>query len=252
MSDDTANIVKAYGDRLGDGAVQLSFTLPVTCSPRAREAGLCFAQHLGLKAIEVATAEPAGEGYTFFVIYGRSEIHIDLDALEVAQVEASTRSRTEIDALIARDFARKLVVVGACTGSDAHTVGIDAMLDMKGYAGDYGLERYAGFEVHNLGAQVTVEAFIEHARRCEADALLLSKVITQRGIHKSDATELREAAERAGLRQRVLLILGGPRVDHKLALELGYDAGFGRGTRPSQLANFIVDDLLRRRSRQTG
>jgi beta-lysine 5,6-aminomutase beta subunit len=45
-------------------------------------------------------------------------------------------------------------VLGACTGSDAHAVGIDAIMNMKGFAGDYGLERYPWLDARNLGAQV--------------------------------------------------------------------------------------------------
>jgi beta-lysine 5,6-aminomutase beta subunit len=37
------------------------------------------------------------------------------------------------------------------------------------------------------------------------------------------------------------MLLGGPRIDHKLALELGYDAGFGPGTKPSDVASFLVE-----------
>ena len=36
------------------------------------------------------------------------------------------------------------------------------------------------------------------------------------------------------------------KVDHKLALELGFDAGFGPGTRPSDVANFVVHQVLQR------
>jgi len=48
----------------------------------------------------------------------------------------------------------------------------------------------------------------------------------------------------------VILLLGGPRIDHKLALELGFDAGFGPGTKPSDVAGYLVtrlcgDDLNR-------
>jgi len=247
MKKDGANIVKAYGDRLGDGAVQLSFTLPMACSARAREAAICYAQHMGLKNINVATAEPAGDSHTFLVLYGHSNLSIDVDLLEVPEVRATERSMHEVDDLIAREFDRPLVLVGACTGTDAHTVGIDAILNMKGYAGDYGLECYAGFEVYNMGGQVCVEEFVARARSVGADALLLSKVVTQRGVHKKDATSVVAAIQEAGLRERVVVILGGPRVDHKLALELGFDAGFGRGTRPSQVASFIVDELMRRR-----
>jgi peptide chain release factor subunit 1 len=45
-----------------------------------------------------------------------------------------------------------------------------------------------------------------------------------------------------GLRARFLLLLGGPRIDHKLALELGFDAGFGPGTRASDVANYLRNE----------
>ena len=36
---------------------------------------------------------------------------------------------------------------------------------------------------------------------------------------------------------------GGPRITHAMALELGFDAGFTIGTRPSDAANFIYETL---------
>ncbi len=45
---------------------------------------------------------------------------------------------------IREKLGRKIVVVGACTGFDAHTVGIDAIMNMKGYNHHFGLERYPG------------------------------------------------------------------------------------------------------------
>jgi hypothetical protein len=38
-------------------------------------------------------------------------------------------------------------------------------------------------------------------------------------------------------------------VDHKTALELGFDAGFGPGTKPSDVANYIYYRLLERAGR---
>ena len=40
--------IRAYGDRMGDGALQLSFTLPVPASGRAKEAARRFAEAMGL------------------------------------------------------------------------------------------------------------------------------------------------------------------------------------------------------------
>ena len=62
----------------------------------------------------------------------------------------------ELNALIKKKVGRRIVVFGACTGTDTHTVGIDAILNMKGYAGDYGLERYPwlrGVQPGQPGAQ---------------------------------------------------------------------------------------------------
>jgi beta-lysine 5,6-aminomutase beta subunit len=50
-------------------------------------------------------------------------------------------------------------------------------------------------------------------------------------------------ARRQGWRDEVILLFGGPRIDHKLAIELGFDAGFGPGTKPGDVASYLVDRL---------
>ena len=152
----------------------------------------------------------------------------------------------EINHLIHDKIGRKVVVVGACTGSDAHTVGIDAILNMKGYAGDKGLEAYPWFDAYNLGAQVDNAALLARAKELRADAVLVSQIMTQRDLHIENSQQLIELARKAGMRD-LLFLLGGPRIDHKLARELGYEAGFGPGTRPSQVASFVVEALLARK-----
>jgi beta-lysine 5,6-aminomutase beta subunit len=238
--------IKAYGDRKDDGAVQLSFTLPVPVSGRAKEAARRFAEKLGLKAPLVATMEKAGADFTFFVVYGKTDVVIDYGEIEVPEVTVPQWSFKEVDELIKTRLGRKIVVVGACTGSDAHTVGIDAILNMKGYAGDKGLEAYHWIDAYNLGAQVDNPVMLARAKELTADAILVSQIITQRDVHKENARELIELAKRNGQRG-LLFLLGGPRIDHALARELGYDAGFGPGTRPSQVASYIVDTLIARK-----
>jgi beta-lysine 5,6-aminomutase beta subunit len=117
---------------------------------------------------------------------------------------------------------------------------------MKGFAGDKGLEAYPWIDAHNLGAQVDNAALLTRARELGADAILVSQIITQRDVHKDNARELIELAKKAGMRG-LLFLLGGPRIDHALARELGFDAGFGPGTRPVQVASFVVDQLLARK-----
>jgi beta-lysine 5,6-aminomutase beta subunit len=238
--------VRPYGDRRDDGVVQVSFVLPVPAGERAREAAAQLAGKLGLTQVHVAAMEAAAEGYTFFVIYGRTAHAVDLSTIEVPEVVTRKKGFDELNALAARELGRRLVVLGACTGSDAHAVGIDAIMNMKGFAGDYGLERYPCLEAHNLGSQVENGVLARACRDRHADAVLVSQVVTQRDVHKENARAFIDELVRLGIRDRVLAILGGPRIDHRLALELGYDAGFGPCTRPSDVANFIVERALER------
>ena len=179
--------------------------------------------------------------FTYFVVYGHSKHAIDASIIDVPEVRTEALTREDIEHRVKTRLGRKIIVVGACTGSDAHTVGIDAILNYKGYAGDKGLESYKAFESYNLGAQVENEQLAERAMALSADAILVSQIITQRNCHKDNALALIELAKKQGWRDKTVMLLGGPRIDHKLALELGFDAGFGQGTKPGDVASFLVE-----------
>ena len=242
-----AGAVRAYGDKRNDGAVQVSFTLPVAKSAVAVEAAKRFVLKMGLREPYVTLAEAIAPEFTYFVVYGRATHDVDLSAIAASDAAAPDLSRDEIDAEIARRFGRRLVVLGCALESDAHTVGLDAIFNMKGFSGDYGLERYHGFDARNLGAQVPVAEVARRVRADAADAVLVSATVTQNDIHVRHMTELVDMLEAERLRDRVVLIAGGARVDHALAQELGYDAGFGPGTTPSRVAAFLLEEISRRR-----
>lgn len=238
--------IKPYGDTMNDGKVQMSFTLPVPFGEEAKEAGRRLVLKMGLEDPEVVYAEDLGEDFTFLVIYGSCTHTVNFSSIEVPKVQVHERSMEEIDRLIREKIGRKLVVIGASTGTDAHTVGIDAIMNMKGFAGHYGLERYQMFDAYNLGSQVSNEEFAAKAIELNADALLISQTVTQKDIHIYNLTNLVELLEAEGIRDKVVLICGGPRITHELAKELGYDAGFGPGTFANHVASFIVDELISR------
>jgi len=244
MSKPGKQIIRPYGDRRDDGVVQLSFTLPVPLSEKAKEAALQYVKKMGFSDVKVAAAERAADSYTFFVVYARSGMYLDYSEVDVPEVVFKKLGFDDLNELIKTKLGRKVVVLGACTGTDSHTVGIDAILNMKGFSGDYGLERYPWFEAYNLGSQVPNHELVKRAIEKKADAILVSQVVTQRDVHKDNSRQFIDEAKKAGLHGKVLLLLGGPRVDHKLALELGFDAGFGAGTKPSDVANYIVHTLL--------
>lgn len=239
----TPHAIRAYGDTLNDGQVMLSFSLPLAFGEEAKEAGRQLCRQMGLESPQVYHAQDLGEGFTFLTLYARSPHTIDATQLRVAKLEHAQLGRDAIEALAARKFTRKLRILGACTGDDAHTVGIDAILNVKGYHGDKGLEAYHALEVRNLGAQVDNERLLAEAREFAADVVLVSQIVTQKDCHRSNLAALIDLAEADGVRDKLLFVCGGPRLSHQVALELGFDAGFGAGTLPSQVAGFIVERL---------
>ena len=241
-----SRFVKPYGDTQDDGKVQLSFTLPVEWSEAADEAARQLASKMGLRDVHVVDGRRIASGFSFFVLYGTTPQGIDVDRIAATAVRSHAMTMEEIDAFVAQRIGRKIRAAGACIGTDAHTVGIDAILNMKGYKGDYGLERYHMFEAFNLGSQVAIEELVRFTKEHRLDALLASQVVTQKGSDVKNFTALSELLEAEGLRDHVVLICGGPRVTNRLAAELGYDAGFGRGTLPSEVAAFIAVTLAER------
>lgn len=209
MSDKT-NRIKPYGDAWGDGQVQLSFTLPIPAGTLAREAAKRLAAQMGgLEDVEVVHMKNLHD-FSHFILYGSSTHSVDLQQIPVVEHQQQAMTFEEINSFIQAEIGRKIVVVGACTGTDAHTVGLDAIMNMKGYAGgDYGLERYPMLETYNLGSQVLNEVLLQKARETQADVVLVSQVVTQRNVHLQNLTELIEMAEAEDLRRRLIMIAGG-------------------------------------------
>ncbi len=238
--------LKPYGDQMNDGAVQLSFTLPIPHGPKAREAARRIANKMNLTDVQIVFSKDLKENFSFFVVYGHLTTSIDYNDIKVMSVETPHMSMEEVDKYIEEHVKRPIVVVGATIGTDAHTVGLDSILNMKGYHGDSGLERYRMFKVYNLGSQVPPSQLAKKIRETGADVVLVSQVVTQRNIHVKNLVELADILEAEGLRKSVLLIAGGPRITHELAVELGYDAGFGSGTLPSEVASYIAVEISKR------
>jgi len=239
------NIIRPYGDTLNDGKVQLSFSLPVSADAFGKEAARLLLLQMGFDEAEITGMRDLREGFTHFIAYATTSCGIDKNKIKVKVVDTPVMDMEATDAYIAEHLGRKITVVGACIESDAHTVGIDAIMNMKGYNHRYGLERYHGFNAINMGAQVPSEELLAKAREVNADAILVSQVVTQKNIHVKNLTRLIEMAEAEQLRDKMLFICGGPRISHELAIELGYDAGFGTGSYATDVASFIAITLAK-------
>jgi beta-lysine 5,6-aminomutase beta subunit len=242
--------IRPYGDTRNDGKVQVSFTLPISGDAVGIESAKAIAKQMGLIDPNVVHCENIANGFSFYVVYGSIPFGVDPSTIQVQEIKTPTKSKEEIEDLIEKELGRDIVFVGASTGTDAHTVGIDAIMNMKGFAGHYGLERYKHINAYNLGSQVPNEIFVKKAKELHADVLLVSQTVTQKDVHVKNLLELVEILEAEGLRDKVLLIAGGARITHELAKELGYDAGFGQKKYAEDVASFAITELIRRKNQK--
>ena len=248
IEEHTPRWIKPYGDTQDDGRVQVSFTLPVALDENSKEAARQLALQMGLEEPSVVHSEDMGQGFSFYVVYGLCKHRVDMARIKVAKPEFEVLDKDAINTKIASTMGRKMVVVGACIETDAHTVGIDAIMNMKGFNGHKGLESYHEVRAINMGAQVDSEDLVARAIEEKADVILVSQVVTQKNIHLDNLTRLSDILEAEGLREKVILVVGGPRISHELAKELGFDAGFGPGSYAENVASFAIDEWNKRKA----
>jgi len=105
------------------------------------------------------------------------------------------------------------VVIGTVAG-DIHDIGknIVAMMLFT-----------AGFEVYDIGKDVPTEDFVKKARESDADIVALSALLTTTLPAQRDVIE---ALKKAGLREKVKILVGGAPATAKWAEEAGAD-GYG-------------------------
>jgi beta-lysine 5,6-aminomutase beta subunit len=89
-----------------------------------------------------------------------------------------------------------------------------------------------------------VPDLVAAARAEKADAVLVSQVVTQRDAHLHNTREMSAAFREAfPAGRRPLLVVGGPRFDEAMAVDLGVDRIFSRGTTPREVASYLVHAL---------
>ena len=106
-----------------------------------------------------------------------------------------------------------VVIAGAVKG-DLHDIGKNLVISM--------LEG-AGFQVIDLGADVTPEKFVEAIREHNPQIVCLSALLT---VTMTSMKSTIQAIKDAGLRRDVKILVGGAPLNEKYAMEIGAD-GYG-------------------------
>ncbi|MFX1276174.1 MAG: B12-binding domain-containing protein [Promethearchaeota archaeon] len=78
-----------------------------------------------------------------------------------------------------------------------------------------------GFEVHDLGVDIPSEKFVEKAKEINADVIALSGFLT---LAYDSMKETIEEIVKAGLRDKVKIMIGGGQIDDRIKDYVGADA----------------------------
>jgi len=103
------------------------------------------------------------------------------------------------------------VVIGTVRG-DLHDIGKNIVATM--------LES-AGFEVYDLGVDVSPEEFVKKAKEVGADIVAMSALLTTTMIEMRNVIE---ELKKAGIRNKVKVVIGGAPITEEFAKEIGADA----------------------------
>ena len=215
-----------------DGIVMVNLFFP---APRriAEAAAIEAGRRMGLQDVEVISREIMQEAEgTRVEIKGRVDFDLDVDHLVIPE-----EPHVLTDAEIRADIERKpMTVVCGTVGNDEHSVGLREIIDIK----HGGIEKY-GIKVHYLGTSVPVEKLVNAAIELDADAILASTIISHDDIHSKNIANIDRLAKEMGVRDRLMFLVGGTQITPEIAVQMGADAGFGRGTKGIHDATFLVE-----------
>ena len=224
-------LIKPEVEWAGDGWVNTVLFLPVD-ERTAEVAALEVARKMGLKNPEVIHKQVIhpSEG-TLVEVKGQVEFTINSKDLVIPEPE----EMLGVDEIRANIKEKPMRIVGATVGEDEHSVGMREIIDIK----HGGLEGF-GISCTYLGTSVPIEKVVNAAIEINADAILISTIITHNDTHRDNMKKLHDLCVEKGIRDKVALVAGGTQVTNDIAVECGMDAGFGRGTKGRHVASFLV------------
>jgi D-ornithine 4,5-aminomutase subunit beta len=236
------NLLKPEVQWCGDGIVVVDITLP-TNSDIAKVAALEMGKKMNLTDCEVIHVEVLHPvEATRVQIKGKVSFDIDINSLTIPKA-VDTLSldvcSSDLDEAITAFFkAHPCKVVAGTVGEDEHSVGLREIIDIK----HGGIEKY-GIEVEYLGTSVPIQKFIDAAIETKAQVILVSTIISHDEIHYKNMKKIHEYAIERGVRDDLVIIAGGTQVNNLDAIRQGVDQGFGRGTKGSHVATYLVKRL---------
>jgi corrinoid protein of di/trimethylamine methyltransferase len=130
--------------------------------------------------------------------------------------------------LLEGDYKAKAVAVAGTVKGDLHDIGKNLVVMMM---------EGAGFEVIDLGTDVSPEKFIEVAREKNADLIMMSALLTTTMMAMKDVVAAVKDSDLAG---KVKTMVGGAPITEKFAEEIGADGYSADGSSAVEKAKSLL------------
>ena len=226
-----SNLIKPEVEWAGDGILVVDVTLP-TSVRYAEASALLIAKKMNLTDVEIIHKEILQNAEaTRIQLKGRLDIEINLERLVLTK-EPDLLSDSEIREYISE---HPMTIIAGTVGEDEHSVGLREIIDIK----HGGIEKY-GINCIYLGTSVPITKLVDAAIEANADAILMSTIISHDDVHYKNMKKTHEYAIEKGVRDKLIIVAGGTQVTPEIAEKNGVDAGFSRGTKGIHVASFLV------------
>ena len=124
-------------------------------------------------------------------------------------------------------------------GSDFHPLKVEPLSLGRIRQTLYQLVRDNGFEVFDLGTNIKPDKFIEEIRSNQADILAMSALMTTTAPEQKETIEL---LKKEGLRDSVIVMVGGSAINHSFAESIGADGYAPTAPEAVELAKKLLSE----------
>ncbi|MDN5343772.1 MULTISPECIES: D-ornithine 4,5-aminomutase subunit OraE [Oceanotoga] len=228
------NLIKPEVEWTNDGWIQIDMTIPDT-EDYAEAAALEICKRMNLEDAQVISKT---------ILHPTEGTYVELKAKVPFFVKRDELTLPKKPDLMAEDelfsfFKKhKVKVVAGTVGNDEHNVGLREILDIK----HGGIEKF-GVNYTYLGTSVPPEKMIDAAIEVGAQAILASMIVTHNDVHIENMKKLHELAIEKGIRDKVMIVVGGTQISNDIAVSNNMNGGFGRGSKGVHVATFIARNL---------
>jgi corrinoid protein of di/trimethylamine methyltransferase len=121
-------------------------------------------------------------------------------------------------------------VVFGTVFSDIHEIGKNIVITLM---------RTHGFQIHDLGANVSPTAFVEKAQEVNADIIAMSALMTTTMTYQKDVIDY---LKEKGLRDKYIVLVGGGPVNEEWAEQIGADGSSDSATGAVEVATRLISN----------